>query len=187
MCRKLWILAWLILRIGVSRNYAQGTVLFDTKILGPSARVTLGGVPVAGTEFFAQLWYGLRNDPPHIPIGSPVNFQTGENAGYVQTSGVTSLGTVVDPVVTIPTPEPGGSVSLAIKIWSTIGPAPITPTVSYTVTGIPGDSRFPPITLSGMQGVELAIPEPSTINLAGLGLLALIFSQWQKRKADLGC
>ena len=164
---------------------AQGSVNFNTQLVGPTARVQFFGSFLAGTNYFAQLYAGASStdDSAFSAIGIPVNFRSGVNAGYVQTSGTTSLGQAVDPVVTVPgTTEVARSANLQMRAWSA-------PFRSYEATRAGGgfygktpiltlNVTFPPSvppTLVGLQGFAfLGCPEPSTYALSLLGAAALL-------------
>src|SRR5688572_2432795 len=98
------ILGALLLGLGISNVWSQGQVNFDTKAVG--ARCTCIEQGLAGAAWFARLYAAAGTGAARgalAPVGIPVNFRTGVNAGYVQTSGVTSKGQEVNPVVTVTT------------------------------------------------------------------------------------
>jgi hypothetical protein len=175
-------------------SFSQGTVIFDTKPLGESARISLGGHGLsAGHHFFAQLYAADGLNAPESslrPVGTPVNFRTGVNAGYVQTSGQNLLGQTVNEIVTV-TSIPGGPVTIQLRAWvcdsatfegssytgkspllnlhATGNPAGTPPTIPVELTGLQGfTSLGPPIDFATIQ----CVPEPSTVSLGAVAVLA---------------
>lgn len=168
--------------------FAQGTVYFNTAILGPVAQVR---DPIcnlcAGTNFFAQLFASpgtVTNQSLLVAVGTPVYFRTGVNAGYVVTASP------VNPVVTITAAAPGGPVTIQMRVWSSAYP---TCSAAYQAgeyyggsallylpaTGNPnGSPPGLPVDLFGLTGfsmnLEGCIPEPSTLALVLLGGVALL-------------
>ena len=150
------------------------------------------GTLLSGTDFLTQLYgaYGL-NQPGSalVPIGFPVNFRTGVNAGYVQTFGVTSLGM---PVITIfnayEGSEIGGPATVLMRAWS--GPFP---TYGAALAGggqygsslpinIPSTGLTHGSLLTGLQGFSL-VPEPPAWSLWLLCVLALWGARhWSKAR-----
>ena len=183
---QLGFIACLMLLIGIRRDYAQGTVLFDTKILGPSALITIGGCPLEGTFYFARLYYG-PGSTAGFPLGLPVNFMTGADAGYIQTSGLTSLNAVVNPVLEVPTIAPGVGGAFEIRAWGVDGPDPVASRVFFIPeTGIPGDPKRPPALITDFRGFDLRVaPEPGTLvlSLISVGGMLLVGNKrriWKK-------
>ena len=173
--------------------YAQGQVNFNTRILGTSAQVyTFQNGLVSGTNFYAQLFAadGVgRSESSLVAVGTPVNFRTGGNAGYVQETGTTTYdGSTVNTTVNV-TSVNGGAVTLQLRVWSSAfssyaaavangmgyGKSPL---LSLASTGNPNGTPTPgiPVNLDGLQGFMFTnIPEPSTVALAVLGIGSLLF------------
>ena len=113
--------------------FGQGTVNFNTQIIGTAAQVyddvahgryllgsTNYGPGAQGTNWFAQLYAAAGTGATSsalVPVGRPVNFRGGVNAGYVQTSGTTTLGWPVDAAATIPFLSPGGPATIQLRVW----------------------------------------------------------------------
>jgi hypothetical protein len=169
--------------------FAQGTVYFNTQILGPTAQVRDGDCKLCeGTNFWAQLYaapgYNL-DESRLVPVGTPVNFRTGVNAGYVVTASP------VDPVVTITAAALGGPVIIQMRVWSSYYPTYTaamwygweasgkSALLSLPATGNPnGSPPGLPVDLTGLTGFSMnwegCIPEPSTLALVLLGGVALL-------------
>jgi hypothetical protein len=166
--------------------FAQGTVNFNTQIIGPTAQVRDGSCKLcAGTNFWAQLYAAPGTtdfESALMPVGSPVNFRTGVNAGYVVTASP------VDSVVTITAAAPGGPVTMQMRVWSSYfptytdasrlwGQSGKSALLTLGATGNPnGSPPVPPVDLFGLTGfsMEGCIPEPSTLALVLLGGVALL-------------
>jgi hypothetical protein len=99
---------------------AQGTIYFSTKKIGVPVYYYANSNPLSGTNFLAQLYYypGETTDSSRLtPIGVPVNFRTGTMAGYVQESGINSLGMAVNNSITIPDIYASTKVTLELRVW----------------------------------------------------------------------
>ena len=174
-------------------TYGQGTVNFNTLTLGTTAQIkNVDGTLAAGTGFFAQLYAAKGINAAEsslLPVGDPVNLRTGGNAGYVQTSGTTSLGTAVNSTVTIAAAAPGGPVTLQLRAWAGPSSSYAAAVAAKTANGksalfnlnTTGDpTAAPPTTpvnlvgLAGFQLVGTTVPEPSTIALGLIGAGALL-------------
>jgi hypothetical protein len=170
--------------------FAQGTVNFSTSLLGSNARVTKAdGTFAGGSAFLAQLYAapGTAAESALVAVGASVNFRSGVTAGYVQTSGTTSLGTTVDPVVIISAAAAGGPVTVQLRAWdaayatyeaasSANGECGKSALLSLAVTGNPnGSPPTIPVDLIGLQGFKMAVvPEPTALALVLLGGAALL-------------
>jgi hypothetical protein len=168
---------------------------------------TVGGV-AAGTQFLAQLFVGAGSagsSASLLPVGSPVNFRAGTgNSGYVQESGNTTLGAAAVPDITIPVgilPTAGGAVTVQLRAWwagpggntyQTFGAALASGNAQMRLGGSPllflastgNPTSQPPGTpafLTGLSGFQLvAVPEPTSFALAGLGMASLLIFRRRK-------
>jgi hypothetical protein len=133
----------------------------DAKVFRPD------GTPLAGADYWAQAYVGTSLDSL-APVGSPVNFRTGSNAGYI-----------VSQVVT--TPFPGGTtVFVEMRAWeagvnsyeAAIAGGKLygkSDPIQLTVAEAPN----PPPDMIGLKSFSL-VPEPSTMALGLLGAAALL-------------
>jgi len=170
---------------------AQGTVNFATSILGVTSQIKdSDGVLCAGTNYWAQLYAAdgtaVNSASQLHKVGIAVNFRGGVNAGYVQVSGLTSLGATVSPVVQV-TDAPGGPATVQVRAWAgnfasyeeavagngRFGSSNLLP---LPTTGLPPGT---PPNLVGLLGFQL-VPEPSTIALGVLGLGSLLLFRRKK-------
>jgi len=191
-------------------DYALGSSAKVTEASGFSGAGAAIGNTAAGTassaNYFMQLYVvagSVGTSSSLVAVGSLVNTRSGtSNSGYIQYSGTTSLGWAVDQQVTIPVgvlPTAGGAVTVQLRAWYNIG-GTITsyadavassstamrygasPLLYLSATGNP--SATPPTTpvdLIGLSGFQLAaVPEPSTLALAGLGIGALLMIRRRK-------
>ena len=200
-------------------TYGQGTVNFNTQNLGTSARVTdaveygselLGSAFNGdGTNFFAQLYAAAGTGVASSSlsaVGVAINFRAGANAGYVITSGTTSMGVALTPsppgpgsVVTINSLAAGGPATIQMRAWwgagnqittyesaaAQLGTGVIrignSDPFNLLATGDPTASpATQPVALTGLVGFQLYVPEPSTMALAGLGAAALLLFRRRK-------
>ncbi len=149
----------------------------------------------SGTHFLMQLYAanGVVTDSSSLTaVGNPVNSRGGaNNGGYALILGTTTLGWAVNTTVNA-TDVGGGPVTLQLRAWWA-GADGKTYT-SYYETGT-GDMRYGasslltlavtgnpngtpptvPVGLTGLTGFQLvAVPEPSTFALLGLGALGML-------------
>jgi len=177
-------------------NQPGGMVRFDNEDLGVKIMVKKSDGSVAaaeGTEFYAQLYAAAGMNAPAgvlAPVGFKVNFQTGANAGFVQTSGLNKDGVTVNPNVVV-TSQPGGAATVQIRAWDSnfqsyetalakLDGGSLTPRIGASAllnierTGNEffNSELFTP-DLAGLQSFTLGVPEPSSMSLlfSGLGLL----------------
>jgi hypothetical protein len=155
---------------------AQGQFTFGNKNLTTTPPIDAkvfseAGAPLAGTAYWSQAYVKLAADPEssYAPVGSAVNFRTGNNAGYIV------------PVV-VTTPYAGGTpVAVQMRAWEASGgnsyEAAVTAgklvgksdPVALQVTVAPA----PPSDMIGLASFSL-VPEPSTFALGILGAAALL-------------
>lgn len=143
------------------------TPVIDAKVLDNT------GAGLAGTAFWTQAYVKLATDPDssYAPVGSAVNFRTGNNAGYIV------------PTVLTTSFAGGTSVSVQMRAWEASGGnsyeaalaagklAGVSAPVTLAVTVAPAA----PADMLGLQSFSLsAIPEPSTFALGALGAAALL-------------
>lgn len=155
---------------------AQGQFTFGNKNLTTTPPIDAKvlsekGVPLAGTAYWTQAYVKLAADPDssYAPVGTAVNFRTGNNAGYIV------------PVVVTTTAAGGASISVEMRAWEASGGT------SYEAAIASGKlvGKSSPVTLSvtvapnapsdmvGLASFSL-IPEPSTFALGILGAAALL-------------
>lgn len=163
--KKLLLLAVCI--AGAVSVVGQGTVNFANVGVGVNAPVfnVDGTTRLEGTQFMAQL---VVNGSP---VGDAAPFLTGGSAGFF-------LGGVQDAGVAA-----GTTVSAVVRAWDTATGATFdaasikgeSAAWDLDIVGNPaGSPPAPPAALVGMQSFSL-VPEPSTIALAILGGVALLF------------
>ena len=172
--------------------HGQGTVYFAN---GPSAPVinSLTGQPVPQGDLFHVALYhapdGTTDEGQFLQIG---------NSARIAVPGVYAAG-----LRTVPTSTPGGFVMLQVRAWETAygvtyeealaappqnGRLALTGRsiiVRYNTCPIISDPICdpPPLTVAGMQGFPVIIPEPGVLTLLIAG--TLIFSMCRlKRKGD---
>jgi len=155
--------------------YAQGTVNFNNRVSGSvdAPVFDAGGVKLAGTTYWAQL-YGGATAATLAPVGTPVNFRTGNAAGYVVTPGEISVAGIA----------PGQKGQLQLRAWegaagSTFESASVKgASAAFESLALGGSVGGAPPTpgpaLIGLTSFSL-VPEPSTIALGALGVAALLF------------
>lgn len=172
--------------------YGQGTVNFNTSVLGTSAQVySAPSVLAFGPGFYAQLYTASGTGASEAslnPVGNPVNFRSGGGAGYVQQTG-TSVGAAGSfPVNTtvVVTPTSGGAATVQLRAWASTfatyeaavlanGLRGASDPLSLLVTGTGGGSPpGTPVNLIGLEGFVM-VPEPSTYALGSLAMGALWF------------
>jgi hypothetical protein len=143
------------------------TPVIDAKVLHP-----LTCQPLAGADFYTQAYVKLVTDPDssYAPIGSAVNFRTGNNAGYIVPVVLTTSfagGTAINVEMRVWDASGGNSYEAAIAAGKLAGKSmPVT----LTVTVAPA----PPADMMGLQSIG-CIPEPSSLTLVILGVASLLF------------
>jgi len=169
-------IALVALGIAAWEAQAQGQFTFGNKNLTTTppidARVYHYGTALDGAAWWTQAYVKLATDPDssYAPVGSAVNFRTGNNAGYIV------------PVV-VTTPYPGGtSVTVEMRAWEASGgttyeaalaagkPVGKSDPITLSVTVAPNA----PADMLGLQSFDFPIPEPSPGALAVLGAAALL-------------
>jgi hypothetical protein len=127
------------------------------------------GVALSGTAYFAQAYVKMAGaeDSSYAPVGTAVNFRTGNNAGYIITSTV-GTGFVGGTAVTVQMraweASGGTSYEAAVAAGKLYG---VSNPVNLTVQVAPAT----PEDMVGLQSFSL-IPEPSTFALGLLGAAA---------------
>jgi len=149
-----------------------------------------GVTKLSGSQFLAQLLGGPTADTLS-PLAT-TGFLTGNGAGYFLGGGIT--------ISTVP---PGGTAWVAVEVWNTASGASFDEakasglpnswwqsSVFSVITGNPfsngGGPTLPaPLTGLGTSPVFLngAVPEPSSLALAGLGLATILVGLRSRRKA----
>jgi len=158
---------------------AQGQFTFGNKNLTTTPPIDAkvldkDGKPLAGADYWAQAYVKLAADPDssYAPVGTAVNFRTGNNAGYIV------------PVV-VTTPYPGTPTATSIQVQMRAWAA--TAGNSYEAALATGNNygKSDPVTLAvtvapappsdmiGLKSFSL-VPEPSTFALGILGAAALL-------------
>ena len=157
--------------------FAQGQFTFGNKNLTTTPPIDAkvfamdGVTALAGTAYWTQAYVKLATDPDssYAPVGSAVNFRTGNNAGYIVPVVVTTAyagGTSINVEMRYWEASGGPSYEAAVAAGKLYGrSAP----VSLSVTVAPQ----PPADMVGLQSFSL-IPEPSSTALAALGATALL-------------
>jgi hypothetical protein len=153
---------------------AQGQFVFGNKNLLASPPIDAkvfkpdGVTPLSGADYWAQAYVGTSLDSL-APVGSPVNFRTGSNAGYIVSAVVTVPGLPKDTKVFVEMRawEAGAnSYEAAVaggKLFGKSDP------IQLTLTEAPN----PPPDMVGLKSFSL-VPEPSTMALGLLGAAALM-------------
>jgi len=155
---------------------AQGQFTFGNKNLAATPPIDAKvfnqlGAPLDGTAYWTQAYVKLATDPDssYAPVGSAVNFRTGNNAGYIV------------PVV-VTTPYGGGvAINVEMRAWEASGGTSYEAAiasgklvgkslpVALNVTVAPNA----PSDMTGLTSFSL-VPEPSTFALGLLGAAALL-------------
>jgi hypothetical protein len=144
----------------------QGQANFNTKVSldGINAFVTdATGAKVEGPNFVGQLLFSDAMDGSYTPVGVPVEFGTGNKAGYILTGGAVDFGVAA------------GDVWVVMKAWDTTNPT----TEGMSNPFMIGLKALPdaPANLVGLESFSVSgevIPEPSTFALGLLGIGALM-------------
>ena len=147
--------------------YGQGTVQLNNRIVGTvDARILLPDGSGAGAGFTAQLWGGPAGGAL-APLSPTTDFRT---------SSANAMGYVNSVNVTVPGVGAGTAASLQLAAFdgADLGSSLVSGT-SGTIDVVLGGGALPPAALAGLSGFTLtAVPEPSTIALAVLGLAGLM-------------
>jgi hypothetical protein len=179
--------------------FGQGGIVMNTRATGVSAPATniLTGLPVSGTGFLAQLYYGAPGvaesamlaalNAPGGTVPAPATYATGTSAGFI-TTGSGGGNRYVDTAVV----AAGATAWFQIRGWeASLGN---TWEVAYPAwlsgsnpTAVLGKSAVVPVATSAtatqsptfltpLTAYTLApVPEPSVIALGALGLAALLY------------
>ena len=165
---------------------SQGTVNFNNNGLIPGNPPDVlvyfeKGVPLVGTNFVAQLYYGApgSSESALTPVTSlPAPFRQ-------PTTGIP--GTWIGGTRTLTGFSQGAAVELQVRVWDiTIAPDYLSAFTwgngLYTAKGAPFSYTVPSIgsppaafLMTGFIGFTMVIPEPATYSLISLGLLLGFF------------
>jgi hypothetical protein len=188
-------LLFAILGFLVPTAFSQGTVNFNNLGLGPNLSFLVDyevGVPLVGTNFVAQLYYGHPGAEELIPVASPpapfreatTSFPGTWRGGSRSLMGFYNNGGPNDPI----------TVLLQVRVWDiTLGPDYRTAFESGNGFNTGKSAPFiyfvpragaPPAAflMSNFTGFSIVIPEPSTYLLFSLGLLVSFFFRGFARK-----
>jgi hypothetical protein len=187
MKKPLTFLSFLLVTVGA---LAQGQVNFAARVAGvydaPVFLCGVGGPKVEGNRYLVQLYAGATQTAL-APVGNPLPFLTGADAGYWNAEAVT-INTV-------------GATGLAfaqVRVWDTevasnyetaiatgtgfgasniIGVKPtVTPDLPATLVGLQSFSFALPI------GGNSCVPEPSIVLLAVLGSVPFLLRRQSNRR-----
>lgn len=171
---------------GATLGFAQGSVNFFTFNSGNTSLgqcflpPELGSGPVSST-FVGQLWWSDTSNGIFQSVGSPTAFSAG-SPGYVNSG-----------TVSVPGRDNGTTVWFSMYVWD--GPASTYPgnqaATAYGQTqvrsrilggGFDSDANFwPQQQFNTFANLTLtAVPEPSVIALAGLGVASLLLFRRRK-------
>jgi hypothetical protein len=126
----------------------------------PTGTQIYNGVPLAGTNFTAQLFGGTKNTPL-APLWPQANFRSGDAAGFVVAPNV---------AVSVPGVREGERARLQLRVWNNRGGTVTNwsqvladPTIPHGESGpfvsLPLGSVFtPPPNLVGLQSFNLVTP-----------------------------
>lgn len=164
----------------------QGTIHFNNRVPGlVDARVLMPDGSGAGAGVTAQLYGG--------PEGTPINLlQPLLPTTTFRTSSAAAMGYVKPVDVTLPGVPPGGRATVVMIAYFTGLPQPACFSLySNPITITLGGGILPPANLIGLQPLipaiggggggasqgtlSLCVPEPGTVSLCLLGLLAILF------------
>lgn len=170
--------------------YAQGTISFVNLNAGAgiNAPITLsdGTTKLSGTGYMAALMVGTTD--ANLAQVATTGFLTGGGAGYFNGGAIT-----------VPGIAGGTAVSVQINVWNTAAGSTFAVAQAAGVGGMadaygqsgilhltlgdPGASPpTTPVTLNGLTSFHLnpAVPEPSSLALAGLGAAAMLVFRRRK-------
>ena len=191
--KKVIVMSVLGLAASVATSYGQGIILFDTYISTPQVLTTYFNGPSAGstigTAFSAELYYALGTvtDPVDATAGSIASPVSGAfTALPASISQVFGDGSVQDGNNVQIAAYGSGAISFEILYTGTVG--------GVTYSGRSGaftESKInvlgQPVTAFGdngpfVQSISVAaVPEPTTLALAGLGGLASLIALRRKQ------
>jgi hypothetical protein len=179
--------------------YAQGTVTFDgssnvnpSSTAASSGMVFINGVLDTGTDINAELLYSATQGGTYSPVVtlllSSSNVPTTPTLGQIAsaTSDITfdANGTLLDTsgqTYQFPTIASGTTVFFEVEAWATgnsygaAGAGPEATTAPFA--GVLSGQNPPYLNIIGMPALNLvtaAVPEPSTLAMAGVGLASML-------------
>jgi hypothetical protein len=178
-----------------------GTAGFGVGISGTNFFAQLWAAPGAGA--LESALQPVRNFDNSI-VNPLINLRNGANAGFVQASGTTSLGVAFNggtltTVVSIPGVTGGGPTTIQLRVWYSLGNTiqswasavasgdanmrlGKSALVTIASTGDPfAGPPTNPTSIAALTGFQLvAVPEPSSFALAGLGMASLLIFRRRK-------
>jgi hypothetical protein len=177
--KELMILGSMLVAAGA---FAQGQVNFAARVEGlydapVFVNSVFGGAKAEGRAWMVQLYAGATASNL-APIGAPLPFSTGANAGYWKAT-----------TETINTVDGNGNAFVQVRAWPTFAGATYEAALaafplagswgtSALLTVKPTQAPDGPAPLTGLTsfaiGVPLDLPEPSIVALGALGGLALL-------------
>jgi hypothetical protein len=171
----------LVATVVAASVFAQGTVTFNNRVTGVVVAQIYdidGTTGLAGTGYTAELWAapGAGALEGSLVAATPqTTFRSGAAAGFVTATTATLTGVALDaPVAT-----------LQVRAWDNMGGTITTwaaaegvvssgKSALFDVTAIGGNLNTP-ANLAGLTSFSLvAVPEPSTFALLGLGALGMM-------------
>ena len=182
------LIALFAVTVVAASAFAQGTVNFNNRLTFATTGDRLvyadqaGTIPLVGTDWVAQLYYGSQGtvEGSLVAVGaSPATFRV---------ATTTSPGTWSGGTRTLDTIPIGGTATLQVRVWNlasfptydaayAAGQYGVSGLFDYTV---PAAGSLP--SAFYMEGLTTfnVVPEPSTIALGALGLAGLLFLRRRK-------
>lgn len=190
--KKALIASILGIAVSVASSYGQGYIVMENYYNGgvdPSSAVystiSFGGQPV-GANWSAELLFRIGANPFVVVAGSATHFYPGSTTGGSPLTDGAGLFLGANQVI------PGyvsGSVDFMLQVFngtdfatsSLKGTSPI-----FTINGLQTNPLLPANDLinqgagGGLQPLNIVVPEPTTLALAGLGSAALLIFRRRK-------
>ncbi len=186
------LLSVLVTALSLNNAWSQGSVDFENlRLGGPNAPVyqSDGVTPLSGSQFMAELLAGPTAN--NLASIATTGFLTGAGAGYF-IGGTRYLASV----------PPGDTAWVQVDVWNTASGATFTQAKSSglpnswwasSVFSVPtgnvpsGAGPTPPGLLTGLGNSPVylnSVPEPSSLGLIGLGIVAALFGSKKRLRAD---
>lgn len=159
----------------------------QSSLSGPTGSTVYTGGLLSGTRYIIEFWAGPASavDFSGLSLITTTTFRTGANGAALPNGITTSIAGIINGVV------PGDSAKLAVRVWDSVG------ATGYADAGVKGSGALflsaplggnppgggTPITPPAWNGVSFsltAIPEPSSMALAGLGAASLLIFRRRK-------